>query len=261
MSGRNLFRHFPREVDMNTRKVVKNREGLQKFINAMNGKENITTTVYGFRELKPNGTRAEYITAVIPHFVVDMDRNRAEEKLGMTEDEAGDRCSQEAWRLSMHLLENKIKHAIWFTGGGFHIWVMLDKEYALPPKEANELLFSGRTLINKWVRDMDLVTLDPVVSFRPDRHIRIPNSFNFKRNLWTIPLFPGSLGDKWSFYEQMAQEPKLVFTSSVRRAWRLKSSSVTQTTTSLFPIPMCNSTLKTFKLRWSGFKTSLSCPV
>lgn len=208
MSGRNLFRHFPREVDMNTRKVVKNREGLQKFINAMNGKENITTTVYGFRELKPNGTRAEYITAVIPHFVVDMDRNRAEEKLGMTEDEAGDRCSQEAWRLSMHLLENKIKHAIWFTGGGFHIWVMLDKEYALPPKEANELLFSGRTLINKWVRDMDLVTLDPVVSFRPDRHIRIPNSFNFKRNLWTIPLFPGSLGDKWSFYEQMAQEPK-----------------------------------------------------
>ena len=89
MSGRNLFRHFPREVDMNTRKVVKNREGLQKFINAMNGKENITTTVYGFRELKPNGTRAEYITAVIPHFVVDMDRNRAEEKLGMTEDEAG----------------------------------------------------------------------------------------------------------------------------------------------------------------------------
>ena len=44
----NLFRHFPREVDMRTRKVVHNRAELQRYISAMNGKENITTTVYGF---------------------------------------------------------------------------------------------------------------------------------------------------------------------------------------------------------------------
>jgi len=203
----NLFEHFPREVDMRTRKVVKNRKELQRFINSMNGKDNITTTVYGFRELKPNGTRGEYNTAIIPHFVIDMDRNRAEEKLGMSPEEAGNRCSEEAWRLTSHLLSKKIKHATWFSGGGFHIWVMLDKEYALPPAELNDLLFSGRAMINKWVHDMDLITLDPVVSFRPDRHIRIPNSYNFKRNLWCIPIYPGTLGEDWSFLEQLAQTP------------------------------------------------------
>ena len=204
----NLFDDFPREVDMRTRKVVHSRKQLQRFINSMNGKDNITTTVYGFRELKPNGTRGEYNTAIIPHFVIDMDRNRAEDKLGMSPEEAGNRCSQEAWRLCGYLLSNKIKHATWFTGGGFHVWVMLDKSYALPPSELNDFLFSGRAMINKWVHDMDLITLDPVVSFRPDRHIRIPNSYNFKRKLWGIPLLPGTLGEEWSFFEALAQKPK-----------------------------------------------------
>ena len=194
MKGGTSFGISQGKLTLEHRKVVKNREGLQKFINAMNGKENITTTVYGFRELKPNGTRAEYITAVIPHFVVDMDRNGAEEKLGMTEDEAGDRCSQEAWRLSMHLLENKIKHAIWFTGGGFHIWVMLDKEYALPPKEANELLFSGRTLINKWVQDMDLVTARPRGFFPPRPPYPNPQLFQFQAQSVDYSLFPWLIG-------------------------------------------------------------------
>ena len=62
-----MFRHFPREVCMRTRKVVKSAEQLQKYVSATNGKDNITTTVYGFRELKPKGNRCEYNTAVVPH--------------------------------------------------------------------------------------------------------------------------------------------------------------------------------------------------
>lgn len=203
----NLFRHFPREVDMRTRKVVHNRAELQRYISAMNGKENITTTVYGFRELKPNKTRGEYVTAVVPHFVIDMDKNRAEEKLGMDPAAAGERCAKEAWDVSAMLLRDNIMHMVWFTGGGFHIWVVLDQEYALPPKEMNDLMFSGRDMINRWVRDMDLITLDPVVSFRPDRHIRIPNSFNFKRGVWSIPLVLGNLSEGWEMIQAKASEP------------------------------------------------------
>ena len=65
---------------------------------------------------------------------------------------------------------------------------MLNKVYDVPSEEMGHLLFSGRAMINKWIRDMDLLTIDPVVSFRPDRHIRIPNTYNFKRGLWSIPV-------------------------------------------------------------------------
>ena len=199
-----MFRHFPREVCMRTRRVVKNEEQLQKYVLATNGKDNITTTVYGFRELKPKGNRGEYNTAIVPHFVVDLDKDRLQ---GMSDAEAGQRCSEEAWRLSAHLLENGWRHAVWFTGGGFHIWVNLDQEYVLEPMELNDLLVSGRALISKWVKDMDLQTLDPVVSFRPDRHIRIPNSFNFKRNIWSIPLYLGGISEGWDHIVQRAKEP------------------------------------------------------
>lgn len=191
---------------MRTRRVVKNKDQLQKYVRATNGKDNITTTVYGFRDLKPKGNRCEYNTAIIPHFVVDLDKDRLVSE-GMDDSEAGQQCAEEAWRLSAHLLENQWRHAIWFTGGGFHIWVNLDQEYVLGPKELNDLLVSGRSLISKWVKDMDLKTLDPVVSFRPDRHIRIPNSFNFKRNLWSIPLSMGTLSMGWDTVIQLAQEP------------------------------------------------------
>jgi len=189
---------------MRTRRVVKNKDQLQKYVKATNGKDNITTTVYGFRDLKPKGNRCEYNTAIIPHFVVDLDKDRLTD---MDDLEAGQQCAEEAWRLSAHLLTNGWRHAVWFTGGGFHIWVNLDQEYDLPPKELNDLLVSGRSLISKWVGDMDLQTLDPVVSFRPDRHIRIPNSFNFKRKVWSIPLSMGTLSQGWDLVVQLAQKP------------------------------------------------------
>ena len=52
-----LFAHYPREVDMKARKVVHDMKGLQRYINNTNGKDNLTTTVYGFRHLKVKGNR------------------------------------------------------------------------------------------------------------------------------------------------------------------------------------------------------------
>ena len=192
---------------MRTRKVVKNKSQLQRYITQMNGKENITTTVYGFRELKPAGNRCEYTTAIVPHFVMDLDAGRAESVLGMSPNEAGERCVRDTRELVNMLMKGGWKHATWFTGGGFHVWVALDQTHELPPEEMADFLFSGRSMVNKWVRDMDLVTLDPVVSFRPDRHIRIPNSFNFKRNVWSVPMTPGTMSQGWDFIQMYATKP------------------------------------------------------
>ena len=72
-----LFNHYPREIDMRVRKVVKNRKQLEDYIKKTNGKANLTTTVYGFRDLKTKGNRCEYNTAIIPHFVMDFDADQA----------------------------------------------------------------------------------------------------------------------------------------------------------------------------------------
>ena len=201
-----LFADFPREVNMRTRKVVRNMVELQRYIDSMNGRDNLTTTVYGFRHLKTKGNRCEYSTAIVPHFVIDLDKGRAEEVLPEgTEDEWGERCTRDTLTLTEHLKKEDIRHATWYSGGGFHIWVMLSEIHTLPPDELANLLFSGRVIINKWIKNMDLVTIDPVVSFRPDRHIRIPNSYNFKRKKWSIPVSTKDLQDGWASISDKAE--------------------------------------------------------
>lgn len=203
-----LFNHFPREIDMRTRKVIHNRKQLEHYIKTTNGKGNLTTTVYGFRGLKPKGNRCEYNTAIVPHFVMDFDADQGIRVHDMEEAEAKSRCCDEVLIVSRYLKRGSHRHAVWFTGGGFHIWAKLDREYVLPPEKMADLLFSGRMKVNDWVKHFNLKTLDPVVSFRPDRHIRIPNTFNFKRQIWGIPVKHEDLEAGWDFIVEKASEPK-----------------------------------------------------
>jgi hypothetical protein len=200
-----MFRHFPREVDMRRRKVVHNMEELQAYVEATNGGDNLTTTVYGFRELKPSGHRGEYSTAVIPHFVIDLDYERA--MTNRTAEEAGERTLHEVNMIHQHLLSNDWKHAMFFTGGGVHVWVNLDRTYYPEGSEMSDILVAGRRMIDGWVKEWGLSTLDPVVSFRPDRHIRIPNTFNFKRGVWGMPLTTEDLTGGWNNILKRANKP------------------------------------------------------
>lgn len=202
-----LFNDFPREIDMRTRKVISNKKQLEHYLKTTNGKANLTTTVYGFRALKPKGNRCEYNTAIVPHFVMDFDADQATRVHGSTLEEAQAICCSEVLLMTNMLRRKGIQHATWFTGGGFHIWVKLNQTYALDPMAMNDMLFSGRVVINQWVKRFNLKTLDPVVSFRPDRHIRIPNTFNFKRKLWGIPVDAADLEKGWSAIEEIAAEP------------------------------------------------------
>ena len=200
-----IFRHFPREVDMRKRKVVHSMDELQHYVKATNGADDLTTTVYGFQQLKPKGNRGEYSTAIVPHFVIDMDYERAKTPSN-TAREAGNRCLWEVLALHHHLLSNGWKHAMWFTGGGVHIWVNLDQTH-YPEENLSDLFVAGRRMIDGWVKQWDLTTLDPVVSFRPDRHIRIPNTYNFKRGLWGMPLQTSDLEGDWEEILSRAVEP------------------------------------------------------
>tara|TARA_R100000329_G_scaffold109690_3_gene90136 strand:- start:1493 stop:2557 length:1065 start_codon:yes stop_codon:yes gene_type:complete len=201
-----VFRHFPREVDMRKRKVVHSMDELQRYVKATNGADNLTTTVYGFRELKGTGKRGEYTTAIVPHFVMDFDYERAKIN-NVSDEEAGNQCLREVSMVHHHLLSNEIKHAMWFTGGGIHIWVNLDKTYYPDGRGMSDLMTAGRRIVEGWVKEWSLRTLDPVVSFRPDRHIRIPNTYNFKRGLWGFPITTEDFDLKWTDIIKRAMNP------------------------------------------------------
>ena len=87
-------------------------------------------------------------------------------------------------------MDKDILHYIWFSGGGFHVWVPLNE--TIEPKNGAELSrikHSGKILINQWEKKLGgLRCNDPAVAFDTSGMIRIPNSYNAKREVWTTPL-------------------------------------------------------------------------
>ncbi len=206
---------YPREVlELSTekgrgyRKLVNSKEQFERYWAGKNGVSNAYMTVYGYRATEaPHHRRVNLYTPIIRHFVMDFDainfrdRNRAtvEPEIPL----------EQTLRLHQHLLEQNIRHGIWFSGGGFHVWVALDE--TLTPGDGPHLSAikeAGIQLVNDWVKDMDLYCCDPMVPFDTSGLIRIPNSFNAKRGFWSIPVTTEDLeaGHQHIIFEAM--EPK-----------------------------------------------------
>jgi len=186
---------FPREVmelgnenGRGFRKIVRNSLDLERYWAGKNGVSNAYMTVYGYRATKqPYNNRVDLVTPIVRHFVMDFDpkdfrqRNRP--------DVEPERALEQTKRLHNYLLEKDITHGMWYSGGGFHVWVGLDKAY-MPSTEDNlsDIKEAGMKIISEWIHEMDLFCSDPAVPFDTSGMIRIPNSYNSKRGLWSIPL-------------------------------------------------------------------------
>jgi hypothetical protein len=86
-------------------------------------------------------------------------------------------------------MNNDFLHYIYFTGGGYHIWVALAETF-LPTDglEVTRIKSAGRDLMANWHKELDLPSNDPTVAFDLAGMIRIPNSYNSKRGCWVTPL-------------------------------------------------------------------------
>jgi len=185
---------FPREVlDMSAlgkgwRRIVQSKEDLSKYWAARNGSSNVYMTVYGYqRTTPPYHKRCDYSTVIVPHFVMDFDAQKRvnREMVAVPLEEV----QEEVIRLHDFLCEERIRHRMWFSGGGYHIWVALDKTYtASSTSDCQAIKRAGLSVVRKWREDLNLTTLDTGVSFDLQRLIRIPNSFNSKRERWMVPL-------------------------------------------------------------------------
>ena len=186
---------FPREVleisgvdgSRGYRRIVRNQEELESYWRGKSGSGNVYFTAYGYRgTTAPKHHRVDYNTPIIHHFIMDFDckdfKNRGS-------DVPFSKPHEQVKKLHRYFLKEGIKHYVWFSGGGFHIWVPLNKTYSPSSGSAvSKIKYAGRQLLNKWDSMFDLSCNDPTVAFDMAGMIRIPNSYNAKRGTWMIPL-------------------------------------------------------------------------
>jgi len=126
---------FPREVmelsperGRGYRKIVRNNNDLERYWTGKNGVSNAYMTVYGYRgTVQPHNRRVDLETPIIRHFVMDFDPKDFRSKGGGGVDTSAP--LEQTKRLHDFLLQENITHCVWYSGGGFHIWVGLDKPY------------------------------------------------------------------------------------------------------------------------------------
>lgn len=185
---------YPREVlDVDSegqggfRRLVRDEQELMKYWKGKNGIGNVYFTAYGYRATTPpKHHRVDYNTPIIRHFVMDFDCKDFS-KRGVAVDFSF--VQNQVARLHDHLLVNDYEHYIWFSGGGYHVYVLLEEVF-MPSigLDVSRIKEAGRTLLLKWHRELNLPSNDPTVAFDTAGMIRIPNSYNTKRGCWTIPL-------------------------------------------------------------------------
>jgi len=205
---------FPREVlelpssgARGWRRLVKDSSELERYWKGKNGSGNVYFTAYGYNETKaPKHHRVDYNTPNIHHFVMDFD---CKDFKNGGEDVEFEKPHAEVKRLHKMLIKDNTLHFVWFSGGGFHVWIPLSE--TLSPKSGNELSrikHSGRVLINSWEKRIgSLRCNDPTVAFDTSGMIRIPNSYNARRECWSIPLTSEDiLSGDFDYYMDKAQE-------------------------------------------------------
>ena len=186
---------YPREVmelgaekGRGFRYMVRNSSELERYWSGKNGVSNAYMTVYGYRATKqPYNKRVDLMTPIIRHFVMDFDPKDFRQR--NSPDVSPEKALHQTQRLHHHLLSQDISHCVWYSGGGFHVWVALDKPY-MPSSggHLSDVKEAGMRVVNEWIHDMNLFCSDPAVPFDTSGMIRIPNSYNSKRGLWSIPL-------------------------------------------------------------------------
>lgn len=186
---------FPREVlelpsggERGWRRIVRTAEELESYWRGKSGSGNVYMTAYGYNKTAPpKHHRVDYNTPRIHHFVMDFDCKDFKAK-GV--DVSFDKPHDEVRRLHKHLMKSNTMHFVWFSGGGFHVWIPLDR--TLEPTtggELSQIKYTGRLLINEWEREIGVLRCnDPTVAFDTSGMIRIPNSYNARRDCWGVPL-------------------------------------------------------------------------
>jgi len=162
-----IFQTFPREVGI-PRKIVTNQKEYYDFINYNNGKRNaLYTTIYKFKLLK-NNYKGVYNTAVVDKLFFDFDDKECD-------------AYMECKKLHMTCKAKNLKHCIFMSGRGYHLYIFTT-DY--DPKYKKEAIRGGQEFfINKLQLKADRQVVGDSA-----RLARIPNTWHGIAKRFCIPL-------------------------------------------------------------------------
>ena len=188
-----MFSTFPREIGTPKRKVIWSKDNFLKLIDESNCKNNVFTSVYGFKSIKTEKYRDEpnYNTAEIDKILFELDNEEG---------------YVDMLKLHNEFLINNYKHSIMFSGKGFHVYLFVkyDKSELINPKDTI-------ARVQKYFIDkLKLENTDPVTIGNIAQMIRVPNTYNIKRRRYCIPLSKKDLELKYEEIKEKALQQNLI---------------------------------------------------
>lgn len=160
----------------------------KRLINKYNGVTGVYRTIYNFRN------KVENYNAVIDKVYFDFD---------VTEDNLE---LIETRKLHEFLKEKGIRHSLYFSGRGFHLYIYTEKIFA------GDLLNPRVALQNVFDDLKKKLDLHPDKKTRGDlmRISRLPNTMNIKSKLYCIELSPEELYLEKKEIEKLAESPRSI---------------------------------------------------
>lgn len=169
------FSEFPRELAYPARSgiVYTMKEFLEK-VNLHNHKTTCFTSLYAYDTINSNG-KPDYESARITHIFLDLDNGNSRESV---------------IKLHDYLMKNDLLHTMFFSGGGYHLYAATRHPNFLKNKKS--AIFNAVTDISDKVglkiginehSDIDAHTVGNIAQL-----VRVPNTWNFKRKKYCIPI-------------------------------------------------------------------------
>jgi len=180
-----LYSSFPRQIAYPYRKTVDEDEFF-KTINRLNGKVRIFSSVYNFTA-KP----------VFDKINLDLDK--------IFFDFDGDNALENTKFLAFHMKKMDLKHLIFFSGGGFHVYLFTTGYNCLKNKKAC-LTNVHKYFITEYKVDVDKAVVGDIA-----RVATIPNTWNTKRQRYCIPITMNDLPMGYEHISKLAKKQRFDF--------------------------------------------------
>jgi len=180
-----LYSLFPRQIAYPYRRTVEEDE-FYSTLDRLNGKVRIFSTVYNFIA------------------------NQAFDKINLDLDKIffdfdGENAIKETKLLAKELSKQNLKHLIFFSGGGFHIYLFTKGYESLKNKKAC-LTNVHKYFINKYKINVDKAVVGDIA-----RVATIPNTWNTKRKRFCIPVTMEDLSEGYEHISEKAKEQHFNF--------------------------------------------------
>lgn len=181
---------FPRHM-FKRRKLVKSIDEFTYLINQYNGKKDCYLSLYAFDIV---GGHVSYDNSIIDKIFFDFDSKQGLESVRV---------------FHTYLMSKDIKHKIYFSGRGFHVYTLTNKVYVKNPKSA--IASAQQTLAKEAglsIGDPKIADMDNHIVGDIARISRFPNTVNLKSKLYCIPLKHSDLDLQIGDIRELAKAPQ-----------------------------------------------------